>query len=255
MQFPDFDHKTKQWDRFKEFYNDLTPSGHFVLFEGGEFIITQGYFNPYQRRQYIDLNFTLYQTGDESWRSWLKPMHLTTPDGDEVKRSWLRGMGSQTMLIDNDTRHVVRLDGWANPHNRNPAMPVRFRDKAAMYCAGKNEPPVGRGPVKVTQPDPLNKDERKHVADVTAVCKAWYTFSGAADPHKWTHAAQSYSHHTNQWITQENYVARKRVEISQLMGVDYNAMPDTLKVQLVKFGIQSRTKTTYIPYLIKSDKF
>lgn len=262
MQFPEFNHTEKKWDEFKEFHNNVTPYSTynsyktpFVLFESGEFIITSNYFSPSKRKQYQTLNLSLFMSRDMSWRSWLKPIKFTTPDGDEVKRSWLEVGGSQTLVHDHDSQRTVRLGSkWTDSSKSNSLIPLRFRSVAYMYCAGKGEPPIGRSQVAIRQPDPLNKDERKHVHDLVAACKAWYDLSGAKEK-RWTTLAQSYDSVRGFFSNNDNYVEPSRLPVEKLLTVDYNIMSDTLKVQLAKYGLKSRVKTTHVPYLIQSNKY
>lgn len=258
MQFPEFNHTERKWDEFKEFHNNITPWHNnyktpFVLFESGEFIITSNYFNPSKRKQYQTLNLSLFMTRDMSWRSWLKPIKFTTPDGDEIKRSWLEVGGSQTMVHDHDSQRTVRL-GWTDSSKSNALIPLRFRSIAYMYCAGKGEPPIGRSQVAIRQPDPLNKEENRHVRDLVAACKAWHDLSGAKEK-RWSALAQSYNSVNGQFERNDNYVEPSRLPVEKLLAVDYNTMSDTLRVQLAKYGLKSRVKTTHVPYLNTSNRY
>lgn len=260
MQLPEFNHNEKQWDMFKEFHNNITPypsynsyKPPFVLFESGEFIITSNYFNPHKRKPFTELGLTLFMTRDIPWRTWLKPLEFKTPDGDEIKRSWLEVGGSQTLVHDHDTKQVVSL-GWVDSHKTNDHIPLRFRSIAYVYCAGKGEPLIGRGPVKIRQPDPLSKDERKHVQTIKNACKVWYELSGAKEK-RWGHAAQLYNAMSGKFEPQENHVVYGKLEVEKLLALEFNDMPDNIRVQLAKYGLKSRVKTTEVPYLIKSERF
>ena len=96
MKLEPFNHATKQWDRFKEFYNEviLITSRYyyhapFIHLETGEFIVTQGYFKPMYRRHYEKQNIAIVQSDDYRWSRVLNDYKLTTPDGDLIKQSWL----------------------------------------------------------------------------------------------------------------------------------------------------------------------
>lgn len=259
MQLEPFNHSTRRWDRFREFYNYIdvvnSRSYHyepFIHLETGEVIITQGYYRPSYRRFYEKFNVGIFNSDDFRWSSQLKNKRLTTPDGDEVKMSWLNNRGAQHLWFDDATQVVVAMH-HATHDKVDKRIPARLRNNALVYYPAPNEQPIGASSISVTQVDKLNDDEKAHVRNIVAACKAWNTLSEEAQvpqdayTNTWPHHPTTYSN--GSWIANPYYYAKGPAPVSALLLRDFATMPWAERKQVAMNGILSRRKTTTFTHL------
>jgi len=179
MKLPPFDHSRQEWDHYKRFHVD---NGNFVQLDTGELICTihSPQPRPGVRREYRAYNLEIVGTNDSHLPA------LKTKGGEIVKRAWLNRGAMQTLLIDRDTKHVVRLDGFFRNKREGDAfcarVPVNLRGRCAVYFAGEGQTPVG-SPVKVGKPTEYTKEEIAHAKTLVAACKVWHEME---QPKVWT---------------------------------------------------------------------
>lgn len=249
MKLEPFNHATKQWDRFKEFYNEvplISSRGYyhapFIHLETGEFIVTQGYYKPKYRRYYETHNIAIASSDDWHWSSAVRGHKLTTPDGDLIKHSWLKNKGAQYFWIDHDTGHVVHISQPGYQQEGDKRIPKRLRGKAQVYYAAPDEAPIGACPISVTEIDPLNRDEKDHIKTIRAACKAWNTLSEEAKIPPG--ANPDYKYHT------PHYFSRNPMHVTDLLQTTFNDMDWQTRKRVAMRGVISCKKTTEFTHLL-----
>ena len=182
MQMPAFDHSKACWDRYKAFH--ITHGWGLVQFDTGEVIITNAFPRPDLRKRNRH-GFTVLHSRSDLCRAWgdksVCGTVLKDPvTGEDIPNSWLtlQGGAGQYLLLDQETRRVVRLgamryddkvsDHWAC----RKGVPRRFWREAAVYFAGNDMPPVGDD-VTICRSEKLTSDERKHLSELLTSCRAW----------------------------------------------------------------------------------
>lgn len=173
MKLPEFNHAKAEWDKYRAFYIGLDGSYRhnalFIQFDTGELICTRGAPEPDQRHVYKHLNLEIFGTQDDTSRV------FKTPEGETIRPAWLDDRGHQILLLDHDTRQAVRLN--YSYDIAMPPIPARFRGTAHAYFMGPDCPPIGR-PVQVNRPAKLTPEQKEHLADLRAACKAWEAIHG-----------------------------------------------------------------------------
>jgi len=259
MKLEPFNHATKKWDRFKEFYNEVELisarsyyHAPFIQLETGEFIVTQGYYKPKYRRHYEAQNIAIANSDDYRWSGVLTQYKLTTPDGDIVKPSWLNNKGAQALWIDYDTNHVVHIQSPGYQQERNKRIPKRLRDTAQVYYAAPDEAPIGACPIRVTEVDKLNRDEKDHVNSIRAACKAWNELSEEAKVNQpsTVHVPNVYSPATRSYVSNPHYYSRQPMHVSDLLHLDFNTLDWQARKRVATCGVVSRKKTTEFTHLL-----
>lgn len=167
MICPDFSVNISRvrWDGWRAFHVNHGP---FTQFDTGELVLRSQTWNPDDRRSFRDLGVTIVASEDETLPA------LILPDGTPIKRAWLYDGGAQVLLIDDSTRHVVRIGPWLK--GENSLLPTRFAGRAIeAYFAGPGRPPIGTA-VSVSPPYKLSKDEKDYLASLRAAAKMWWNF-------------------------------------------------------------------------------
>jgi hypothetical protein len=261
MKLEPFDHATKQWDRFKEFYNEVELisarsyyvelisarsyyHAPFIQLETGEFIVTQGYYKPRYRRHYEAQNVAIANSDDHRWSGILTQYKLTTPDGDIVKPSWLNNKGAQALWIDYDSNHVVHIQSPGYQQEGNKRIPKRLRNTAQVYYAAPDEAPIGACPIRVTEVDKLNRDEKDHVNAIRAACKVWNELSEEAKSPPGVNAPEPFSY------VNRAYVPRHPMHVADLLHLTFNDMDWQARKRVALHGVISRKKTTEFTHLL-----
>jgi hypothetical protein len=178
-----FPHEHASWDRYKAFFticladgfnpaNPWTTESPIILFDTGEVICTASDPGPDVRYNYRSIGVTLTTT---------KEQRLFFPDADDdaqIPLAWLDDAGMQYLLVDHETRHVVRLNGPYRHQPQNPdrferppapvtaGIPHRFQYNCRAYIPGPGLPPVSHVPLKVSIPIAkagYTSDEIEHV--------------------------------------------------------------------------------------------
>lgn len=258
MKLPDFNHTKgyRKFDRFGEFYNEVNEpnvwwgynASPFVLFETGEFIVTQARFKPERRGDYDKLGISICASTDYFFAKLLQDRKLLTPDGDEVLPSWLNQKAYQSLWVDHDHNRIVRLQYDRGKAHRDAITP-RLRDKATIYYASTKDMPVGGGMIEVNQPNKLTKDERAHLNMLRAACNAWNTIAEEAripagiwpnQPHIWEN---------NEYKQNPYYFPPKPAPVGALLKLEYADMTWAQKKQLLMSGVTHRRDVTTVPYL------
>lgn len=182
MQLPTFNQAAAMWDQHRAFHNNHIPryrwtpsSAYLVQFDTGEAIFTSSLIHREQRRRYDDFNISLLSPRDFRFPK------VKTPGGQIIPSSWLTRGASQHFIIDHDSGHVVALGDI----RKRPDLPVRFRGSAYnstayAYLAGPGCVPIG-APVRLVRTKNLTTDERKHISNLRALCRAWMQFSPDVD--------------------------------------------------------------------------
>lgn len=168
-----YDHTRAQFDRFRAFHHDAAAPG-FTVFDTGEIICTQHWFKPGQRRHY-STNVCIVGTRDTE-----NLPKLMTPDGEPVKPSWLSDGHSQMLVVDYDTKHVVRIS-WRG--NNKESIPKRLHGHAYVYFPGSGQRPVSIANIRVSRPD-LDKAKRAHIRELKDACRVWTELSPEASEAK-----------------------------------------------------------------------
>lgn len=256
MKLEPFNHSAKRWDRFKEFYVNVSGGvrydwheGPFVQFESGEFIVTQAHYKPAERRLYKDLNVAIYSTNDFNWKVLLHSHKLTAPDGRRIKPTWLSQRGSQTLWVDHDSGHVVatgrmRLD--------NTHIPKRFRSKAVVYYAAPDEAPIGSSPIDVSEVDMLDRQAKAHVMEIIAACKAWNALSEEAKvPLNWkTDHTSVWDNVTLNYTRNQYFIPPSKIGVDVLLKTDFVSMTWQQRKQVALRGVKSVRKVTEYTHLL-----
>lgn len=166
MQFKyDYDYARQHWDRFKHFHMPSNYGYHpFVRFATGELAVDNMRWRPAMRKFYPEYNVTLASSRD-------KIPDLYTVDGERVPKAWLNHSGSNTLLIDHDTKRVVRINYRGM---RDVNVPEYMRTMAGGFLAAKAVPVSGvelwaRPPTSLTD-TPERKEWREALH---AMCRAW----------------------------------------------------------------------------------
>jgi len=177
MKTVQFDHSQSKWDQYRAPYmsminqyrwNDADPL--MVLFDTGEAILTRTQVQPYARRLYTDKNIALLSPRDKAFPK------VKTPDGQRVRLGDLTSGRAQHFLVDYDHGIAVALGSMQN----DPHVPERLRKVCRTYYAGPKSAPIG-APVKLRRVTPTTPDERKHIANLRACCRAWMALSDEVD--------------------------------------------------------------------------
>ena len=222
MQLPETPaHKTLCWDAYKAFHYGIATYGvagtgnynlpPFVVFTTGEVICTTP--NP-DRVKYHHLNVEVVATADDRCPT------LVTPDGLEVKKTWLDVNGMQTLLIDYDTKRVVRLD--TTIPSELDTRPARFRDdgrlvRSRAYFPGPGLPPVG-GPVRLSaswRTALTTDDEKAHIKAMMHQAKTLLGVEG-----QYNGDAHSLSCRLTQLVSAPDILAlRDTMGVSEFLGL------------------------------------
>jgi hypothetical protein len=167
-------------------------------------------------------------------------------DGEPVAKSWLSNNGQQTLLIDHDNGHVVRLygsGGGLDPTKPRPwALPVpeSLRQHARAYWHGPNSDPVGC-PVTVNKTRRLTPAERAYIEGIRAECKAWDTLSEQPlRTGKWVN---------NHWVRGDD--GRNALAFDRVMAVKtYLDLTVDERLDLSRHGCTNGTVRHEVPYLM-----
>lgn len=231
-----------EWDEYRAFHVLVGDSWDryrkpIAQFDTGEVIIRSHYLRPSRRKQYGAFNISLFQASDISYsrtdhRVWSHLYRLRTdlrdPDGNKVAFSQLLKGGAPLMLWDHDTNRIVTCGGL----NKNTTVPVRFRDKARAYFAGAGSPPVG-GQTRITTPAKLDKEEKTHIANVRAACKAWYELGEEGKQHE-----------------EKYYIVRRPLPSNEVLNVsDFLSLPLSSRIQLARYGCKTSDVDRLVDYL------
>lgn len=263
MKLPEFNHAERKWDRFREFYNEIgvgvwfyQNTNPFIMLETGEFFLNRGRFAPDMRKFYKDLNITIFGSTDPAWSSFLnqRSARILTPDNQEVTKAWLTQGRYQTLIFDHDHNMVVRASdaGSWNSDQTDKRIPTRLRPVAGTYWAAAGEPPIGRAPIAVSEPDPLSKADREHVNGIIAACKAWNTLSeeanGKMENQAWSptvHKPGSYERMPNPY-----YINPAPFTAAELLNLEYANLTWGEKKRIAQTLVKPRRKITEVTHLI-----
>jgi len=236
-----FDATKQHWDDWRRFYNQYRD---LVVFDRGEAVLTaRDGARPDQRGLYRFAGISVVSTTDPDC-----PM-MTLPDGTPVKPSWFANGPTQTLLVDHDTRRVVRiwlpLRAHGQPAEWQERIPEWLRMRCTVYWPGAGCPPVG-APVLTTQPVALTSEQKSQVADNVAACKAWLGLIRAGDAaeelkmvNDWRAACRrNYQHESN-----------KPVITTELLA-PFADIPEVKRVQVVHRGTQVARESVSYPYLL-----
>lgn len=227
MILPEFDTKRQRWDQWRAFHIDHGP---FTQFDTGELVLNSRMWGPDLRRAYRDLGVTIVSSEDEALPQ------LTLPDHTFIKRAWLYDSGQQTLLIDESTKRVVRIDSFLR--STDTVLPTRFAQRQIeAYFAGPGRPPVGNQ-IAVSPPYKLSKDEKDYLATLRAAAKMWWEFGD--DPNIATFK------HTIRWDKHQPLT-------SALLGKTFADLKDNSSLtlaQLNKNGYQTHRVKTMYDYLL-----
>lgn len=258
MKLPDFNHAKgyRKFDRFGEFYNEVNEqafwwgynSAPFVLFETGEFILTQARFKPKRRGEYKHLGVSILASTDYDFAKMLKDRKLLTPDGDEVLPSWLNQKAYQSLWVDHDHNRVVRL-GYGRGKEHREAITPRLRSYASLYYASGNDAPVGGGMIEVSRPSKLTKDERAHIDMLRAACKAWDAIAEEAKVPAGVWPSQQYNYNGGKCEVNPYYYSSKPAPVGALLKLEYADMTYAQKKQLLNSGVTHRRDVTTFSHL------
>lgn len=179
MKLPPFDHSKAHWDEYQRFH--VSHSIHYrkpylIQFDTGEAIVPRYVsMRPKMRRHYKDANIEFLSPHDPQIRDY----KFTDCHGKPVMRNHIRK--GQMLLLDHDTGRAVavrRGDDW------DTSVPEKLRSRAAVYFSGPDQPPQSGGSIYEWRPAPMTIEQRRHIAALRTVCKAWMAM--ASDDEKYT---------------------------------------------------------------------
>jgi hypothetical protein len=232
----------KLFDPTQAYFDDWrrvhSVHGMFVAFETGEIVMPfpgAGPLGPDDRgRLNAQTNTALDASADP-----IRGVTYHTPDGEPIKKSWLHINGIRYFLQDWCTMTAVRINprGVAG-RDKHPetaalwsAVPRHLRERVAVYWPDAGERPIGV-PVGVRTPRKLTADERAHLTETIAACKAWYDLSVNNDTKR---RLDIYQLEANRLGHGSNYYARREAEkgicASLLLKTTFNDMCDYDRVR------------------------
>lgn len=185
MKLPDWVREHQSWDKYKAFHigvsqHNLSSTGGWggdpamIMFDTGEVIFTQHAPRPHYRGHYSLLDVEVVTSKD--YRG-----ELYTPDGEKVAIAWLYDYGQETLLVDADTKRVVRIsDYYHRPKEVRPTAGIPWRFQRGEYCCtaylpGPGLPPIGTQKIVAWLPFNkigLDKDQKAHVQMIVDTARA-----------------------------------------------------------------------------------
>ena len=215
MKKTEFDHKSQQWDQYKEFYNS---HGNFTEFATGETIVLGGWRDTSRRKCYGKYGVDVFYIADQPICLRDGAIMVDPNTGEKVLRSWLPP--SSPLLYDAHTERIVRL-GVGKPEG----MPSRFHYRAYCYWGGPERNPVGGIAVRYARTNKLTKEERAIVSHRVFLVKAQVRINAVPEP-------------TTRWRMGDP------VQVKALIDTPFEEMSPDFKHQLVTRGYT--TGVTYV---------
>lgn len=185
MRLPDWVREHQSWDKYKAFHigvrqTRLSSTGGYsdpamVMFDTGEVIFTHFAPRPEYRGWYSLLDVEVVTS--KNYRG-----ELYAPDGEKIAIAWLYDCGQETLLVDADTKRVVRIsDGplWS-PAGSLPVagIPRRFQrgqHSCTAYFPGPDLPPIGTQKIVAWLPFNkigLDEDTKAHIRMIVDTARA-----------------------------------------------------------------------------------
>lgn len=184
MKLPNWVREHQSWDKYKAFHIGVhqsclnSTSGYngppMIMFDTGEVIFTHYAPRPDYRGHYSLLDVAVVTSKD--YRG-----ELYAPDGDKIALAWLYDCGQETLLVDPDTKRVVRI---SDSHYHREKMgviagiPHRFQHgqyHCTAYFPGPGLPPIGTQKIVAWLPFNkigLDKDQKAHVQMIIDTARA-----------------------------------------------------------------------------------
>lgn len=205
MKLPTFDitARTYAWDRYSAFHVTLKNADgvEIVQFDTGEALVRVLGSRPDLdgRTHHTLLGIRVATTTNDE-----NCPQCMLEDGTLVPRAWYGGQ-MQTLLIDDDTRHVVGIGGsWTLPYGGDvtihqkhvnsaiaQGVPARFTRLAGGFAwfAGSGRVPVSNRPIALYRPNILSNEVWKQARAYRAAAVAWVALEGKS-------ASRHPHHHT-----------------------------------------------------------
>lgn len=171
MVLPPIEPYNLRWDAYQAFHIALGP---IIRLQSGQvFVTATGHAGAStRRRQAVDLSpYHIEILQDDELIG-----EFVDTDGVGVPRAWfgLHTEGAhQTLLIDYDTKHVVRLSNDLD----DECTRVLYNTGCKAYFTHAGAEPVG-SPVQLSQPYAWTKDEYRHMRDISDSAAAWAALEG-----------------------------------------------------------------------------
>lgn len=202
MRLPEWDRKLQAWDRFKQFYigvsnYNLIEDTHYnskpmIMFDTGEVIFTEFCPRVDSRGEYLPIGVRVTTSKDYGGELW-------TPDGDKIAVAWVYDGGQEHLLVDEDTKRVVRVadsrryknihtDQLVSDKNIIPGIPHRFQTGVSIYFPGPGLPPVPVEPIVAWLPFKkagLTPEENDHISMIVDTARAAMKLTNHPDCDKW----------------------------------------------------------------------
>lgn len=195
MRLPEFDHASKQWDRFKAFH---VPGGNcwsvgfghyqgdasscFIQFESGSLMLLPA---RYHNRQ-VHKKFGLAIGTPQELSSW--GATFLQEDGSHMPTAWLykdseNDTLSPTLVLDIAKQRAYKVACWGSSSDEYIGAVPKYAHDGQVFWANEESDPVTRAKVRVARPSRFQSDDMKeYLARLRPMAQAVLTLEHGSNP-------------------------------------------------------------------------